>query len=328
MEGFFWRFTTPDGRVVIAACALTEHPLGRWGLVFIAAEPGGFLRTATTDIGWAAQDRFEVRIGDLLRYRDEQLDVDLGDGARLAARLEPPEPWPRRALHGLGLGSVVPGLSQYWHPHPLGARVRGEAVVDGERWSQEAAQAYGEKNWGRRFPTHWWWGQAQGFDRPDVCVAFAGGQVSAGPLTTHVTSVVGRIGDRLFNLAPPFARVRAAVVDGQYRVSAVGPRSGIHLAAETVGTQAHPVPVPLSTPGTMTTSSHCLSARLDLRAERDGRENPRGRKPSCRTRERQCAVTAARPARPESLVRPAMPVRPISPALPTRCLPTRQRRSR
>ena len=36
-------------------------------------------------------------------------------------------------------------------------------------------------------------GQAQGFDRPDVCVAFTGGVLTAGPLSATVGGLVARV---------------------------------------------------------------------------------------------------------------------------------------
>ncbi len=46
-----------------------------------------------------------------------------------------------------------------------------------------------------RFPDSWWWGQAQGFADADACVAFAGGQGTAGALRTEVTGLVVRLPD-------------------------------------------------------------------------------------------------------------------------------------
>ena len=92
-------------------------------------------------------------------------------------------PWPRRPFGGSGLAHVIPGLGQYWHPHVLGGRATGRAVLGDEVVDLDGADVYAEKNWGRGFPERWWWGQAHGFERPDVCLAFAGGDVALGPAT-------------------------------------------------------------------------------------------------------------------------------------------------
>ena len=57
----------------------------------------------------------------------------------------------------------------------------------------DGAVAYAEKNWGAGgMPPAWWWGQAHGFDRPDVCVAFAGGRAGLGPPAGHRDGARGR----------------------------------------------------------------------------------------------------------------------------------------
>ncbi len=114
-------------------------------------------------------------------------------------------PWSRRALGGSSLFQAVPALNQYWHPWLLGGRASGSATLGDERWDLDGWQVYAEKNWGRGgFPDSWWWGQAHGFAEPDACVAFAGGEVSSGPLRTEVTAIVVRLpGGRLLRLGNP-----------------------------------------------------------------------------------------------------------------------------
>ena len=64
----------------------------------------------------------------------------------------------------------------------------------------------------------WWWGQAQGFAEQDACVAFAGGEGSAGPFRTKVTALVVRLPDgtllRLGN--PGTSPVRAMITDDSW----------------------------------------------------------------------------------------------------------------
>jgi hypothetical protein len=82
----------------------------------------------------------------------------------------------------------MPALNQYWHPWLLGGSAHGRVVVGEDSWDLDGWQVYGEKNWGKGgFPEASWWGQAQGFSDPTAYVAFAGGDVSAGPLRTRVT---------------------------------------------------------------------------------------------------------------------------------------------
>ena len=80
------------------------------------------------------------------------------------------------------------------------------------------ATAYAEKNWGPAFTEHWWWGQAQGFPGADACVAFAGGRIALAGVRAAPTAVVVRVEDRVLRLAPPLARMTAAVGEAGWRI--------------------------------------------------------------------------------------------------------------
>lgn len=260
MEGYFWRFTQRDtGRVLIALAGINRADDGCWATLGLAAHPGGFLRTAAHPVAGADPDRLGAFAGNAFHGTTDRLRVDLGPGARLDVQIADPAPWPRRRLGGSGLFHVVPGLNQYWHPWLLGGRAQGWADVDGERWDLDGAQVYGEKNWGKAgFPDSWWWGQAQGFDDPRVCVAFAGGDVTAGPLRTEVTSVVVALPDgTVVRLADPItAPIGARVADGTWQLSGGSRRWSVEIEgnAPLSGTCVLPVPLPAqrrNTPGAL-----------------------------------------------------------------------------
>jgi hypothetical protein len=168
MEGHFWRITQPrTGAVVVAIVAISRDAEGRpWAMASLAAHPGGAVRSATLPHVWAAPRGLALRCGDAFAADERSLRVDLGPDARLDATFAEPLPWPRRAFGALGPAHVVPGLSQYWHPWLLRARVSGTAHIGTEPIDLDGAVAYAEKNWGAGgMPPAWWWGQAHGFDR-------------------------------------------------------------------------------------------------------------------------------------------------------------------
>ena len=245
-EGYYWRLTdAPAGRVVIALCGVCRDAAGPWAIVALAAHPGGLVRSRIEPLAEVARDRLGVRAGSALVGDEERLRVDLGEDARLELRFEGRHEWPARAFGGIGPAQLVPGLPQYWHPHLLGARVSGEARLGAETVGFDGATAYAEKNWGPAFTEHWWWGQAQGFAGADACVAFAGGRVALGPVGGAPTAVVIRLEDRLLRLAPPFARMTAAVGAAGWRVAGRSARWAVELEGEAVGAPALlPVPVP------------------------------------------------------------------------------------
>ncbi len=245
MEGWYWRLTdAASGRVLVALCGVCRPAAGEsWAVVALAAHPGGLVREEIVSAPTVGREGLAV--SSALRAGPDRLQLRLG-GDEIDVRLRERTPWPRRAFGGLGLPGAVPGLSQYWHPHLLGARVEGRASLGGEEVDLGGATAYGEKNWGAGFPDRWWWGQAQGFDRSDACVAFAGGQVALGSHALgSATAIVVRVGDEVARLGLPGALVSASADGSSWRLRGRGPRYGVELEGESNGTEPHRLPVPI-----------------------------------------------------------------------------------
>jgi hypothetical protein len=274
MEGYYWRFTDASaGRVVIVLCGICAPGDGDWALVALAAHPDGVVRHAIVPQAAAFADSFGVRAGTTLSATRESLSVDLGVGARLEAVLHRRRDWPRRMLGGLGPAQVVPGLGQYWHPHLLGGAVSGSAELGARRVSLDTATAYAEKNWGSAFADHWWWGHAQGFDDPGVCVAFAGGRVTLPLGEVAPTSVVVAVDGRVLRLAPPLARTVASVGADTWRLRA---RQGATSVTVEASAGAHPFPALLPVPvvdqrRATLRSRQLLAGRMEVEVRRRGR---------------------------------------------------------
>jgi hypothetical protein len=247
MEGYFWRITdSHSGEVVVALCGVNRAPDGDWGSAALAAQPGHFLREAIVPSARAAASGLGVDAGRALRASADEVSVDIAPDARLAIRLREPASWPRRALGGLGSAQAIPGLGQYWHPHVLGARVEGHAVLGERTIDLDGATAYAEKNWGAGFPRRWWWGQAQGFDDPHVCVAFAGGVLERGGLRATATSVVVHLGrSETLRLVPPLALATTHTGGSAWRVNARSPRHRVTIEGDSGGSEPHLLPVPV-----------------------------------------------------------------------------------
>ena len=270
MEGYFWRLAdVAAGRAIVAFTGVSRDGDGRsWATIGLAAHPGDFVRTAVEQHAEADPRRLAVRVGDALIADEHGLDVDLGPDARLHARFAERVGWPRRALGGVGLGHLVPGLAQYWHPHLLDARVTGEARLGERVVSLDGARAYAEKNWSPAggFPSDWWWGQ--GFPGEDVCVALAGGRL--GGLTAG--AVVVRIGGELVHAVSPPGPLRVRLGDGTWRLQARTLRDVVTVEGQAADAPYRlPVPVPRERRAQAGVSAMHLAGRLHVRVRRGRR---------------------------------------------------------
>ncbi len=245
MEGYYWRLTHPEaGWVIVWLCGVCRGSGGSWATVALAAHPHGFLRHARLEPAAGDPDCFGAWAGDAFHGSLNELCVRLGDDAWVDARLRPRVVWPHRALGALGLGHLVPGLAQYWHPVLLAAEIEGEACIDGRVVRLEGAHAYAEKNWGPGFAGRWWWGHADAFPDTDAGVAFAGGRLPMLGVSPAPTAVVLRLGQRVLRFAPPLARVRVAVGVQGWRVRVRGRHHQLELEGEADGEEPHRLPVP------------------------------------------------------------------------------------
>ncbi len=249
MEGYFWRFTDPaSGRVVIALNGVNRAEDGNWSTLGLAAHPHGFLHTGVSASGHASAEGLGAFAEDSFYGTQDRLRVDLAPDARLDVKITEPMPWPRKSFGGSSVFQTIPGLNQYWHPWLLGGSARGSAVVGTETWDLDGWSVYAEKNWGKGgFPDSWWWGQAQGFADPSVCVAFAGGEVTAGRIHTTVTAVVVLLPDgKLIRLGDPLVSpVDAEVSDERWALHGRSALWSVEVEGEGSLETAHVLPVPL-----------------------------------------------------------------------------------
>jgi hypothetical protein len=279
MEGYFWRFTDrAGGRVIVALCGVNRAPDGHWATVALAGHPGHFLRQAAVERAAADPARLGATAGGgVFSGGEGHVRVDLGPDARLDARLHDLRGWSRRPFGGVGAAHAVPGLSQYWHPHVLGGRAEGRAILGDDTVDLAGFDVYAEKNWGRGgFPDRWWWGQAQGFDRSDLCVAFAGGDVVLAPgrpARLTASALVVRLGDALIRLGQPLlSPVRADVAPDRWHLHGRGPVWEVEVTATAPAGAEHVLPVPL--PGqrrNVPAARQHLAGRLEVAVRRRGR---------------------------------------------------------
>lgn len=225
LEGWFWRFVTPGGDVVLCIAAVCRSAGGTWGMAALGTSAAATVRSGRAGDVSVFGDAADVKVGGLLAADDRRLRVRL-DGASLDVAFAHRRPFGGRCFGGLGPAQVVPGLSQYWHPHLPHARVtHGTCTVDGRTLSLDGADAYAEKNWGAGgMPERWWWGQGHvGDDR--TCVAFAGGPAGIGPVKVDATALV--VGEDRW--VAPLQPLSIDVSDTRWAFVARGPRTRVEV---------------------------------------------------------------------------------------------------
>lgn len=270
LEGWFWRFVTRSGEVVVVIAAVCRGRDGaRWGMASVGAQ--GTVVHGQADEVSTFETNADVRIGGLLTGDDRRLRVRL-PGAQVDVAFADRRPFGGRWFGGMGPAQVVPGLSQYWHPHLPHARVTsGRVAVAGrDELDLSGADAYAEKNWGAGgMPERWWWGQAHvGDDRTNVC--FAGGRAGVGPLKVGATALV--VGDHRW--VAPLQPLRIDVTDQRWAFVARGPRTRVEVEG-TVDPQYDPtllLPVP-DVPARRVKEGHSpqhLTGRLRVEVRRRG----------------------------------------------------------
>jgi hypothetical protein len=118
-------------------------------------------------------------------------------------------------------------------------------------------------------PPSWWWGQAHGFDRPDACVAFAGGRAGIGRLRTTATALVVALGGEVRAVVRPPRRLSVAVDDAGWRLSGAGIEVEGH--ADDASPHLLPVPVPHERRRLDDWAPQHLAGTMRLRVRRRGR---------------------------------------------------------
>lgn len=154
--------------------------------IFLGSAPHAFIQvldgatakacyhTYSADAFWAADDRFEVRIGDNRFTSDSiSLHIDAPDfpvagELSFAGR----NPWPVTIVSPgvMGWYAWMPFMECYHGVVSLDHEIMGGLRVDGRSVDFSGGRGYTEKDWGRSFPEAWIWMQTNHFDRPGVCL--------------------------------------------------------------------------------------------------------------------------------------------------------------
>ena len=115
-------------------------------------------------------DSFEIILGPNYFSADRielGIDDELGE-LNGALTFEPLSPWPVRFFSpgAMGWFAWVPFMECYHGVVSMDHTIQGNLCLDGQSLDFSGGQGYIEKDWGKRFPSAWIWGQSNHFNKP------------------------------------------------------------------------------------------------------------------------------------------------------------------
>jgi hypothetical protein len=193
-----------------------------------------------TDAFWAADDRFDVRVGPN-RFTSRGVQLDLPDGL-LAGEVrytDPLDPWPvtTRSPGIMGWYAWVPAMECKHGVVSFGHGLAGSVSFEGRSVSLDGGRGYLEKDWGKAFPAGYVWMHSNHLEgAPGACLV---GSVAIIPWLSGSFRgfIVGlRLDDRLLRWAT-YTGAREELLeidDDEVRWRLVGPDGRLSLTADRV----------------------------------------------------------------------------------------------
>ena len=191
-EGWYYRMTNPytnQSWVFIAAYWVDDEQRTHAFVELIHSESGDVYKQVFEDIDLesiqAKAGTVDLELGDM-RITSESIEgrMETEDGEVVTIQLSidgcarwgaPDDDFNRWTM---GWATEFPAIPLKWHVHHLKAFASGEIQTPEGSWEVTDYPMHQEKNWGRAFPTEWYWFQSNHFEgRPDVAFAAASGPV-------------------------------------------------------------------------------------------------------------------------------------------------------
>ncbi len=233
-EGWYFKVSAPDIERSFVFIYGVLNPGGTsphsQGFVVVAMNgedvAGSIYERFDADAFRSSRETFDVSVGPRNRARGDgdmlHLEGSVSGGGG-SASWEIDLSIEARGTHELGILKLVPSLQTDWFVHAMDARATGWVRWDGQDFELDDALGYQEKNWGRAFPTRWYWMQANHFDDPGACcLSVAGGALPVGPILAEGWGIGFRYRGELYTFNKPmeFASVAHRIEPGSWEVSA------------------------------------------------------------------------------------------------------------
>lgn len=175
MEGYFWRVTdVARERVIVVLCGISRHTEGAWATVAVAAHPGGCVRSAMIPNATPRRMSSSCRPA-TARSRHPLVRSTSISATTLAWTCRWRGPWRGRAFSAGAVCSRSCRSSVSTGTRMCSAAARTARLASVKNRGRSKMPTFTQRRTGEPVPRTLVVGQAQGFDRRDVCVAFSGG---------------------------------------------------------------------------------------------------------------------------------------------------------
>jgi hypothetical protein len=175
-EGWYYKMVSADEAHRYAIIPGVFLGAGGYAFVQVLDGSSGKAEFNTYDLSdfWAAQDRFELRIGPNQFMLDHiQLDIIQGQDHVIGELcFTDVQGWPVTLFSPgiMGWYAWVPFMECYHGVLGFDHAVSGELVVNNEHLDFSGGRGYIEKDWGKAFPSAYIWMQTNHFELPGVCL--------------------------------------------------------------------------------------------------------------------------------------------------------------
>ena len=191
-EGWYYRITNPhtdESWVFIFAYWVDDKQRAHAFVEIIQGETGQVYKQVFNEIDLEriqeGAGRLDLQFGDIRITPDQiqgRLQIADGEVVTIDLAIDGCARWggPDDAFNRwtMGWATELPAIPLKWHVHHLKGFASGEIQTPEGSWAITDYPIHQEKNWGRAFPSEWYWFQSNHFEgRPDVAFAAASGPV-------------------------------------------------------------------------------------------------------------------------------------------------------
>jgi hypothetical protein len=242
-EGWYYKLVSADERskfAVIPGIYIAPEPENSHSFIQVFDSEADEVRYHRFPFGDfnPSRDSFEIQIGSNF-FSANRVELAIDDAlGKLEARLNfnNLSPWPVRIYSpgAMGWFAWAPFMETYHGVVSLDHEIDGFLQIDGKNHDFSGGKGYIEKDWGRKFPSAWIWGQSNHFDEDGVSVMLSTAVI---PWLGHAFGgfIIGVLHDGVLYRFATYNRSRIKGVkleDTQVSINVESPQYSLEIRAQ------------------------------------------------------------------------------------------------